>query len=210
MELFDFFGEYETLVKKADILFQKIAQEYPSCVRCHIHCCDCCYAPFGLFIIEAAYINFYFNRLERRQRREIFRRMEKTETDILHAKDRLHVFDDDPKMKVFGMGRQRIRCPFLNDKEECDFYEKRPIICRLYGVPLALKEKVYACGSSGFQKGVTYPTVKLDEIYHQLCNLSERLLNWAGSAHPEKCSLMLFVPRALKLPFNNLIKGILE
>ena len=50
-------------------------------------------------------------------------------------------------MKVYGLGKQRVRCPLLTEKEECVLYEKRPIICRIYGVPFSLKngdkEKAY-------------------------------------------------------------------
>lgn len=210
MDLFDFFGEYESWVQKADILFKKIAHDYPECVRCRLHCCDCCYAPFGVFVIEAAYLNYHFNRLAPKQKKEIFRRIEKTETQLLAARDRLHAFDDNPKMKVFGLGKQRVRCPFLNDREECDLYDKRPVICRIYGVPFSVKDEAHVCGLSGFKKGVTYPVVKLDKIYDQLRRLSEDLLVWASAPHPERSLLMLPIARAVKLPLDDLIKGMFE
>jgi len=210
MKLFDFFGEYETLAQKVNYLFKKIETEHPEGVRCHIHCCDCCYAPFGLFIIEAAYINFYFNRLETKQKKEIFRRIEKTEIQMLEAKDRLRAFDDNPKMKVFGLGKQRVKCPFLNDRDECDLYEKRPIICRLYGVPFSINNEAHVCGLSGFKKGVTYPTVKLDKIYDQLCSLSVELLNWTRSPHPERALLLLPLAKAIRMPLDSLIRGDFE
>ncbi|MDL1970907.1 MAG: YkgJ family cysteine cluster protein [Candidatus Desulfofervidaceae bacterium] len=210
MDLFDFFGEYENWAQKADILFKKIAHDFPECVRCRVHCCDCCYAPFGVFIIEGAYLNYHFNRLDTRRKKEILRRIEKTEADLLAARDRLHVFDDNPKMKVFGLGKQRVRCPFLNDRDECDLYDKRPIICRIYGVPFSIKDEAHVCGLSNFKKGVTYPVVKLDKIYDELRRLSEDLLIWARSPHPERSLLMLPIARAIRLPLDDLIKGMLE
>src|SRR4030042_1765244 len=177
----DLFGKYLQEVRKADYLFKTIQEKYPSSVRCRIHCCDCCRAVFGVFPIEAAYIHNHFNRLDRKIRRDVLRGAEKAEAEMLKAKDKLQVFDDKPKMKVYGLGKQRVRCPFLSEKEECVFYENRPIICRIYGIPFSLndgkKEKAYACGLSGFQKSVAYPTVKLDKIYQELCNLSKELFN---------------------------------
>ncbi len=204
----DLFERYEFLAKKADILFRSIQEKYPGAVRCRIHCCDCCYAPFGLFPIEAAYLNYHFNRLDTRTKKDIFRQVEKAEADIWRAKDRLSVFDDDPKMKAYGLGKQRVRCPFLTRSDECILYEKRPIICRIYGVPFTVEDgKVCVCGLSGFQKGVTYPTIRLDKIYHELNKLSEELLIKFGSAHPERSLLMMPLSWALKLPLELILKG---
>ncbi len=140
------------------------------------------------------------------------KRYEKAEDEMLKAKDRLKVFEDNPKMKVFGLGKQRVRCPLLQDSEECVLYENRPIICRIYGVPFSLKdgkkEKAYACGLSGFQENVTYPTVKLDKIYQELCNLSKELFTEAGYIQPgKKANLMLPLSRILRMSFEAIVKG---
>ena len=207
----DLFSKYVHEVQKADHLFKTIQEKYPLSVCCSIHCCDCCHAVFGVFPIEAAYINYHFNRLDRKIRRDILRRAEKAETEVLRTKDKLKIFDDKPQMKVYGLGKQRVRCPLLTEKEECVLYEKRPIICRIYGVPFSLKngnkEKAYVCGVSGFQTKVTYPTVKLYKIYDELCKLSEELFKNTGSARPEKAALMLPLSRILRMPFEAIIKG---
>jgi len=207
----DLFSRYEILARKADYLFNAIREKYPAPVKCRIHCCDCCYAFFGVFPVEAAYLNFYFNRSERRIKRDVLRRVEKAEAEMLRGWDRLRVFDDRPQMKIYGLGRQRVRCPFLMDGDECVFYEKRPIICRIYGVPFSLrdgkKEQVYVCPVSGFQEKVTYPTVKLDKIYNELCQLSEKLLKESLSTHPERAVFMLPLSMVLRLPLEAIIRG---
>ena len=59
---------------------------------------------------------------------------------MLKAHDRLEeVFEDNQRMKNFGLGKQRVKCPLLKDKKECILYDHRPIICRVYGVPFSLK-----------------------------------------------------------------------
>ena len=148
-------------------------------------------------------------------RRDILKKAEKAEAEMLKARDALNeVFDDDPKMKVYGFGKQRVRCPFLTERKECVLYEKRPIICRIYGVPYSLKngdkEQAYVCGFSGFQDKVTYPTVKLDNIYHELCQLSRDLLTEAGTTNLEKATLMLQLSRVLRMPFEAISKGEFE
>ena len=73
----ELFSQYAVYVRKADILFKTIKEKYPDSVRCKIRCCDCCHAVFGVLPIEAAFINYHFNRLERKARRDILRRAEK-------------------------------------------------------------------------------------------------------------------------------------
>jgi Fe-S-cluster containining protein len=146
-----------------------------------------------------------------RVKTETLRRGEKTESGMLRVRDKLGVFDHDPKMKLYGLGKQRIACPFLDNKKECVIYKRRPIICRIYGVPFRVrdgkKEKVYVCGFSGFLKGINYPTVKLDEIYHELYQLSKEVLTKANSTYLERAALMLSLPKVLKTPLEAIIKG---
>jgi Fe-S-cluster containining protein len=208
----ELFPRYEELPRKADILFQTIHEKYPESVRCRIRCCDCCHAVFGLFPIEAAYINYHFNRLDRKVRRDVLKRSEKAEGAMVKAKDSLKAFEDNPKMKVFGLGKQRVRCPLLSDKEECALYEHRPVICRIYGVPYSLhkekKEIAYVCGISGFEAHASYPTVKLDNLYQKLVTLSIEMLKEAGFLNPAaKANLMLPLSRILRMPFEDIVKG---
>lgn len=208
----DFFSHYVTVARKADVLFKTIQEKYLLSVHCKLHCCDCCHAVFGVFPIEAAYINYHFNRLERKVKRDVLRRAEKAEAELLKVKDRLKVFEEDPKMKVYGLGKQKVRCPFLSDKEECVFYENRPIICRIYGVPYSLKtgkkELSYVCNLSGFEEKATYPAVKLDNIYEKLVILSIEMLKEAGFLNPAaKANLMLPLARILRMSFEDIVKG---
>ena len=57
---FDFtpyFKKYEELLKIADQVFERMAQQYPTNVECRTGCADCCHALFDLTIIEALYLN---------------------------------------------------------------------------------------------------------------------------------------------------------
>lgn len=211
----ELFSKYAVFARKADILFKTIQEKYPDSVRCRIHCCDCCHAVFGVLPIEAAFINYHFNRLERKLRRDILRRAEKAEGEMLKAKDTLRVFEEKPDMKVYGLSKQRVRCPFLSDKEACVFYENRPIICRVYGVPYSLKqgkkERSYVCSLSGFEENASYPTVKLDAIYQELVRLSTELFTGEGYLNPAaKAALMLPLSRILRMSFDDIVKGNFE
>ncbi|MGQ9570629.1 MAG: YkgJ family cysteine cluster protein [Thermodesulfovibrionales bacterium] len=211
----EIFSKYLLETRKADHLFKTIQEKYPLSVKCHIRCCDCCYAIFGVFPVEAAYIHHHFNRLEGRIKRDVLIRAEKAETEILKARDKLkQAFDNKPEMQVYGLGKQRIRCIFLTERDECILYEKRPIICRIYGVPYSLndgkKETSYVCGISGFEANISYPTVKLYKIYEELCKLSRELLKRTCPTNLEKANLMLPLSRIIRMPFKEIIKGNFE
>ena len=211
----ELFSQYLNEVRKADIVFKTIAEKYPLSVKCRIRCCDCCNAVFGIFPIEAAHIHHHLGKLDRKIRRDVQKRAEKSEVEMLKASDKLkETFEDNPNMQAYGLGKQRVRCPLLSEKEECVLYENRPVICRVYGVPFSLthdgKEQSYACGIYGFKAKVAYPTVKLDKIYSELYKLSKELLTRAGSLHPEKADRMLSIIKVVRMPFEEIVKGEFE
>ncbi len=210
----ELFSKYESTARKADYLFKTIQEKYPLSVKCTIRCADCCHAVFGILPIEAAYLHSSLRRVDRKIRRDVLRRAEKAETEMLKVKDALRVFDDNPKMKVYGIGKQRVRCPLLTDKKECVLYDKRPTICRVYGVPYVLKkekkEHSYVCGLSGFQEKATYATVKLDNLYHELFMLSQELFAGTKAVHPDRANLMVPISRILRMPFEKIMQGDFE
>lgn len=203
----DLFAEYKTLIDKADRAFKEMQGEYGHLIPCRIHCYDCCYAVFGLFLIEAIFLNHFFNTLNRKERREAIIRAEKADAQMRQVRDRLNeAFPDDPKMQVYGLGKQRVRCPLLDDKNECILYEHRPITCRLYGIPISINGKASVCGRTGFIKGVTYPTFDLDKVYRRLYSLSKQLLQQTGYKNLGKATLLISVSKTIKTPLINLIK----
>ena len=68
------FRSYELLVDKADQAFQEMQQKYGECIRCELHCSDCCHAVFGLFLIEAAYLKQNFDQLGKEKIKTAFLR----------------------------------------------------------------------------------------------------------------------------------------
>jgi Fe-S-cluster containining protein len=202
----DLFEEYKMLVRKADNVFKKMREDYGGLIPCRMHCYDCCYAIFGLFLIEAIYLNYHFNSLKRKEKRGALLRAEKADTKLLQIKDKISLFDDDEEMKVYGLGRQRLRCPLLSDQKECILYEHRPITCRLYGIPVSIDGKASVCGKTGFTKDVTYTTFDLNKVYKELYMLSKDLLEGARSPYLENASLLISVSKAIRTPIENLIK----
>ncbi len=181
------FGKYEALVAQADKLFAAVQEAHPDCVRCEIHCCDCCYAVFDLTLVEAVYVNHHFNKsLARRERRQVLRRAERADRKFYQIKRKLQkMYSKEGKPTedvLLQLARERVQCPFLNDEKQCDLYARRPITCKVYGIPTSIGGTPHICGESGFKEGTAYPTVNLDNMNDRLIDLSKDLLKEIGSS----------------------------
>ncbi len=180
------FARYEALVAEVDKIFSAMQNAHEDCVRCEIHCSDCCYAVFDVTLIESAYINYHFNRsLNRKERRPIVMRAEKADREYYKIKRKLqkmYIQQGKPPEEVFSyLAEERVACPLLNDEKVCDLYARRPITCRVYGIPTSIGGTPHICKESGFKEGTAYPTVNLDNVNDRLIQLSKELLEEVGS-----------------------------
>lgn len=201
MNLTQLFRSYELLVDKADQAFHEMQQKYGECIRCERHCSDCCHAVFGLFSIEAAYLKQNFDQLGKEEIKTALLRCNEADRALKQLEKMLQSYRDDPNMQAYAMAREKIRCPLLDDNQECILYSRRPITCRVYGIPTKIQGKARVCGRSGFKKGESYPAFDLDEVQRELYLLSKKLL--AGNA--EKASLLISMSKAISTSLEDLI-----
>ena len=198
-------SKYKLLVVKGDAAFQTMEKDYGPCIKCKAGCSDCCHAIFGLFLVEAAYIQKQFNRLDRKVRREVLSNAEKFEKELQRVEERLQAHEDDPRMKSYALSKERVRCPLLNQNDECIIYPHRPITCRVYGIPTAIQGQARVCGKAAFESGESYPTFDLDACYKELYQLSKELLVQMGESDMEKASLLISVAKVLKTPLEDIV-----
>jgi Fe-S-cluster containining protein len=198
------FRDYEYLVDEAEEAFHRVAEEHGSCIKCDLHCSDCCHAVFGLFLIEAAYLREHFEQMKDHAMQEALDRCERADKEMEKLQKMLETFEDDPQMQQYTLARERVRCPLLDDQDECVLYHRRPITCRLYGIPTRIQGKARVCGKSGFKQGEKYPVFDLDAMYHKLYVLSRELVEAAGQEDTEKASLLISVAKAIRTPVNEL------
>jgi Fe-S-cluster containining protein len=201
------FEKYEALVAQADKVFTAMQDAHPDCVRCEIHCCDCCYAVFDLTLIESVYVNYHLNKaLTRKERRPIIRRAEKADRKYYQIKQKLQKMYIDrgktPEEVFHQLSQERVPCPLLNDEDMCDLYLQRPITCRVYGIPTSIGGTARICGKSGFKEGTAYPTVNLDKMNDRLFELSEDLLKEIGSKRSKIHMGLVPVSAALMTDYN--------
>jgi Fe-S-cluster containining protein len=201
------FQHYEELVKKADASFHRMETDYGECMGCRIHCSDCCHALFGLFLIEAAYIQEHFQKLPGGERSAALLRADNADMDLKKVEVKLQRHGHDPQMRALTLARERVRCPLLDQNEECILYTQRPITCRVYGIPTAIQGKVRVCPAAAFKPEETYPVFDLDGVYKALYQLSKEILVERGAEDLEKASLLVSVSKALKTPAEEILAG---
>lgn len=200
------FRSYELLVDKADEAFQKTRDLHGAGMACELHCSDCCYAVFGLFLIEAAKLKHHFDQLDVEKKKEVLLRCNEAERGLKRLEKKLQRYEDDPETQASILARERIRCPLLDERSECVLYPYRPITCRVYGIPTKIQGTARACGKAGFEKGVSYPVFDLDGVYRNLFALSRELLSEAGGKDPDMAAYLISMPRAISASFNELVR----
>jgi len=207
MKLGPFFHNYELLVDKSESAFNNVADKHGECVKCELHCSDCCNAVFGVFLVEALYIQEHFDRIREDQKKEVIERAKKAAQAIESLQEKLKTFENDPQMQAYTLSRERIRCPLLDENDECVLYQRRPITCRVYGIPTKIHGKTRACGKADFINGETYPILDLDSLYRDLYILSKDILEEAKvqSKDEDKASLLISMAKVVQTPVDDLI-----
>lgn len=207
-----FFKEYEALLALADKTFEKVRQDFPDLVKCKNGCADCCYALFDLPLIEALYINYHFNLTFKGQQKEAMletvnqidrqiHKLKRTANQSLEA--------GKPEEEILTeLAAARVRCPLLNDQDQCDLYGFRPITCRLYGIPTQIGGKGHTCRLSAFKAGESYPTVNIDILQNKLFQLSERFARAVKSRYGGLGEILVPLSMALLTNYDESYLGI--
>ena len=200
------FEPYDRQVSLADKSFERIAKEYPDCLSCKPGCSDCCHAVFGLFLIEAVFLKYDFDKLGEKEKEAALIRGLAAEKELKTLERTLAEFKDDPGMSAYAMAKTRIRCPLLSDDDACILYPYRPITCRVYGIPIMIQGIPRICGSTGFKKDESYPFFNMNGVQKELFQLSKDLLeNQKNDSAEERASLLISIPKIIKTTVEDLV-----
>lgn len=207
------FMRYDALVAEADALFAKVRADHPQQVTCVEGCSDCCHALFDLSLVEAMRLNTAFDadmphgraRSDLLSRAaDIDRQTSRIKRDIYRATKA----GTPPQDILHKAAQLRIACPLLGADSLCVLYARRPITCRLYGVPLNIGGKGHVCGKTGFAAGGAFPSVHLDKIQARLEGLSLDIAAAAGSRFKELHQVYVPVSMALLTKYDAQYLGI--
>jgi Fe-S-cluster containining protein len=204
----DLFRRYELLVREADQAFEKMHDRYGASMKCRAGCSDCCHALFGLFPIEAAYLQECFGRLGRKERRAALIRAEKSARELERVMSGSKIERGDPVSPQRALATQRVRCPLLDDRQACIAYSFRPITCRIYGIPVLIRKQIHACPKNLFRPGQSYPAFDLDEVHREMYHMSVELLAGRHGSPPDGASFLVSVAKTITTPWEDLIKDL--
>jgi Fe-S-cluster containining protein len=168
------FDRFTSLLTEVGNAFSALKEKFPDEIRCHSGCDDCCSAFFDVSFVEAEYIRLGLACLSEVELAQVRERADVARTKTAEYEKDFCAGSGD-KAKGTQVGNWRIGCPMLTREKQCIVYEHRPVTCRAYGVPTSIGDKGHVCGFSGFDKGLTYPTIKLDQINQYLLALSNEL-----------------------------------
>jgi Fe-S-cluster containining protein len=207
-----YFEKYQEIVKQADELFERVQKEHPECVTCKIKCADCCHALFDLSLIEAIYINYQINNLIKgKEKSRLMEKANQADRKTHRIKRQAYKSKTAGKEEteiLMDIAAERVRCPLLNDDEQCDLYEHRPITCRLYGIPTSIGGRSHTCGKSGFVEGKPYPAVNLDAIQKRLYDISNELVRGIKTKYIKMADMLLPLSMAILTDFDEEYLGI--
>jgi Fe-S-cluster containining protein len=211
MDFTPFFQKYEAIVQKVDNIFEIMKRKYPEEIRCAPGCTNCCYALFDLTLVEAAYMSRQFRRIFSGETRESF--LEKAnKADRQTYKIKKAAFQSKQQGKeeeaiIEDVAKERVRCALLNDDNLCDFYEFRPIACRVDGIPASIGGKGRTCSLSGFKPGQSYPTLNRDTLHNQLLALSSEMVTSIQTKYTQMGDILVPLSMALITEYDETYFG---
>lgn len=212
LDLREHFVKYEALVQMVDAVFDRVKNEFPKEVFCREKCSDCCYAIFDLTLIEALYIkDKILNKFQGKEKNDLIQIADKTDRALTKMKRDAYkeVKNGASQLEIVGkMSQERVRCPLLGEDNLCMMYDKRPITCRVYGIPTSTEGVSHICGRTNFVQGQPYPTLNMDKIYTQLQLLSAELIKDIKSENIKMHEMLIPVSMAIVTDFNETYLGV--
>lgn len=207
-----FFARYEAIVQEVDSLFERVRSQHPDLVSCGLGCSDCCYAMFDLSLIEAMYLSTHFRkRFEGMQRSKVMDRADEADREAYKLKRQVFKASEEgkPASEILAdVAAMRVRCPLLNDEDQCDLYDKRPVTCRVYGIPTNIGGEAHTCGLSGFEAGKAYPAINMDKIQDTLMLLGQEMVAAMNTSHANLGDVLVPVSMALMNEYDREYLGL--
>jgi len=190
VDLSTFFSEYEEILYEADRSFLDWSVEVPRLESCGLGTDACCGRFLQLQFIETVYLNHQLNRqLTSEERRETIRRG--VEAGQRYRGSRMP--DGDP-----GGADERYRCPLSVDRL-CILYEYRPLVCRIYGIPVVYHGRICWWAIEPDKASEELRPFDLDQASRKLNAVSRRLFH-ALTALPLE-------DRSLIFPITHVVSG---
>lgn len=172
------------LYSVVDQTVAQIREQFTAEVKCRPGCADCCHAMFDISAIEASYLASLVSK-------ELSQELYGAAQEALEKFHRVLDNKENP-------AEARIRCPLLGPEETCLCYEGRPVNCRTYGTPTVIQGHGHVCGLSGFDKGLSYPTINLEPLQQSLYQYSVDLFGAEFGSQRFPLAMVLLQPQIFR------------
>ena len=120
--------------------FRKIRTKYSDHMQCGKGCTACCYGLFDITLADALDVGRGFQSLPSNVQGQVLSRANALHRKIRGSAPGLHeptiLAEDDARLDAIVDAANIAPCPCLGEAGECLIYEKRPVACRLEGVPM--------------------------------------------------------------------------
>ncbi len=141
MNDFSCMEDYGGLLQRLDAWFCSIRAQGSGQMQCRRGCIQCCLGVFDIGLPDAVRLAEAFALLPEETQSRIARRAAVVQDRIRHAGPELEF---PFFLNMISQGRvdqiaecvPDARCIFLDDDDSCIIYEKRPLACRLEGIPM--------------------------------------------------------------------------
>ena len=137
---------YEAILIKADRIFQDYVLNHSLKITCGPACSDCCDYDVPVYFIDAYYLQLGMQTLESRKKHDIrlnalknVPKIERLERIAEAIEERSAGAVQDAIVPLSRILKHKLKCSFIGD-QGCMVYKYRPIIGRLFGVPLIIWE----------------------------------------------------------------------
>lgn len=141
MILSEIVTRYQNLLQNIDQWFGTVIDRYPEHIRCTGGCSGCCRGLFDITLLDAILLRQGFDLLPESSRDDVRQKSLERLVELKRLWPELsppfmlnHHTEDD--WEELMPDDDETPCPLLDDQGRCMVYERRPMTCRLHGLPL--------------------------------------------------------------------------
>lgn len=176
VDLNSYFAAYERLLASAEAAFEACAAESERIRSCGSGTDACCHRVIYLQFIEAAYVHYHLNKTLHRDERlaAISRAVNAGQAAAQMLTDAGQGLANGPPGHWADPVEQGYTCPLSLD-QQCIAYSYRPLVCRVYGMPVVVDNRVASRGRQESRQVCTDSIFNLDQANEVLQEISQSL-----------------------------------
>lgn len=125
--------DYRDILNRADAHFASVVRSQPQNLQCGAGCSLCCYGLFEIGSGDVPLLAEGLEKLPAGRRRKVVRKALAIMEESAHPNLREC---SAAEKEAFFDRTQSTPCPNLDDQGLCVMYERRPLVCRTFGLPL--------------------------------------------------------------------------